>query len=495
MRSHIPTVLASLTLLFAATSLSMADDRFQVGLGAHDSLMIFGPNGQRVAELPVPSISTPVTIGATTFQVSYGRDVNNMLTAILAPNPSQPQDLHFNVLNKAVDSDKQAVVTLTFTSPNKVSVDPGYIGVVQVNSHTVKHRELADSGYVPSSSGPAPRPTSDIAPVYPASIPVTYDSQQTTASYTPPAAPQQKEALYWSEPVTAPDGTVPQVSSNEMKLVEVQGPVSVRTASGVTKDGEEGMIVPSGSTVSTAPGASAAVFMGGVNSVRILPASEAQISQHVSGSVRNTTIDLHDGTVFSRVGRRAGETQDYEVRTPEGVAAARGTELADHRGHGHHYVFVAKGIVEEIDSNGHVIDRLTGGGGVGKGAMPPAGDIDEVFQQIMKELQPFNTKLQTVINHIHDGTATPREIAFYNNLKNTFFQDFGPAGDYDPHNPLAFAMPITSDSGNGGVHGPDNNPDNFPNFNDPTTHHVIPSARRATNQDFEPFGTQPLTPF
>ncbi len=61
-------------LVLALSSTAFADDRFAVAIGSHDMLVIFGPNGQRVAELPVPSISQSVTIGATTFQVSYGRD-------------------------------------------------------------------------------------------------------------------------------------------------------------------------------------------------------------------------------------------------------------------------------------------------------------------------------------------------------------------------------------------------------------------------------------
>jgi hypothetical protein len=540
-----------LAFLIAGTSFAIGDDRFSLAVGSHDMLVVFGPKGERVTELPIPSISQPVTVGATSFQVSYGRDANNMLTAILAPNPSQPQDLHFNVMNKSVDTDKQAVVTLTFSPGlNKVFVDPGYVGLVQVNSHSVKHREVADT-YVPA---PAPMPAATTAAADPAmgSTAATATPPATT-SYESPSAPmadsnpsyslaspgpKKPEPVYWSEPVTAPDGTAPHVAANEMKLVEVQGPVSIKTASGETQDGEEGMIVPSGSTVMTAPGSSAAVFMGGVNSARLLPNSEAQIIQHVNGSVRNTTIDLHQGTVFSRVGRRPGETQDYQVRTPEGVAAARGTEFADYRGtydgllHGNHagisplhesrllawnpissgivsdiansivtaavggpahYTFVAKGVVG-LFIDGKPFATLTGlNGDVGKGSMPPTDDTDHVFNQIMKDLQPFNSKLQGVLARMHDGTATPGDLTFYNNLKNTFFEQFGPTFPYDPDHPNDFALPITSYTGyKDAVYGPDPSPYDYEN---PDPLDLVPKARRASDQNLQPFGTCSLTPF
>src|SRR5260221_12227962 len=82
-------------ICFASVSaLAMGEDRFAVTVGTHDKLVFFGPKGERSAELSVPSISQPVTIGDVSFQVSYGRDANGRLTAILAPG-STPVALHF----------------------------------------------------------------------------------------------------------------------------------------------------------------------------------------------------------------------------------------------------------------------------------------------------------------------------------------------------------------------------------------------------------------
>jgi len=131
-------LLTALIFFVAASSLAMGEDRFAVTVGAHDKLVIFGPKGERVAELPVPSIAQPVAIGSMSFQVSYGRNAKEELTAILTPNSTAPGDLHFDVLGKSVDADK-AVVTLIFSSNLKgVSVHAGYGGRVEVNSRRIR---------------------------------------------------------------------------------------------------------------------------------------------------------------------------------------------------------------------------------------------------------------------------------------------------------------------------------------------------------------------
>lgn len=132
------TFLTALICFVAVSSLAMGDDRFAVTVGAHDKLVIFGPKGERAGEFSVPAIGQPVTVGSISFQVSYGRDSNGQLTAILTPSSDAPADFHFNVLGKSVDADK-AVVTLIFSSDLRhVNVEAGYGGRVEVNSRRVK---------------------------------------------------------------------------------------------------------------------------------------------------------------------------------------------------------------------------------------------------------------------------------------------------------------------------------------------------------------------
>ncbi len=537
--------------LGASALQAVAGDRFALTIGAHDNLIINGAGQERVV-VTVPTISQTVTIGSTSFQVSFGRDANDVLTAIIAPDASQPQDLHFDVLRKSVDSTKQAVVTLTFPSSERVIVDPGYTGTVAVNSKSVKHRDVAETAPIPAprkvaapaaprvavakpvpapapapkkvvaveappapvvktpvvAKAPAPEPVSKSVVVVKTSDPKesaslpdkpTAETPEPTASspdanvststpmaITPPPLlgswaaqpvaasapqpPENSEKLYWSEPITPPEGSGPTAASNEMKVVEVQGPVSIKYSNGDTKKAKEGMIIPSGATVVTAGDSSAAVFIGGVNSVRLLPSSEAKVNQNVDGTVRHTTVNLVQGTVFSRVGRRAGETQDYQVKTPEGVAAARGTQYCSYRGKGadgktHHYTFVASGVVECFVA-GLTYKVVAGSSSdVGSAVMPPSNDAKAILHAILIQLQPFNLKLASVLTRLQNGTATENDKAFYHSIVDVFFGE---------------ALPTVLRQYQGSATGLQN---------------VVPAARRALNQILEPFGTVPLTPF
>lgn len=432
------TLSLSLILPVAAGSRAIADDRFALAVGQHGDLLVFGPKGDKVADLPVPTISQSVTVnGATTFQISYGRDVDDRLSAIISPNAAEPSDLHFSILGKDIDADKMAVVTLTFSSNlNSVSVDPGYIGVVQVNSRHIRHHDLDQSAPAVASSPapisempgpsamPAPRVNSEMAPRDPVDTsyvpetpgpgPASVSSETGETAMAAPGTPGAPSHLFWSEPVTGPDGVAPAVGLHQMKLVELQGTATVHTPGGGFEDATNGLVIPSGSVVTTGADSSVAVFMGGINSVRLLPDSEVAITHHLEGSVRYTVIDLHRGTAFSRIGRRDGETQHYEVRTPEGTALAKGTEIADSYFNGHHYTFIVKGTVGLFVANQFLKDISgDGGGAIGMASMPPANDEAQVLRGILLALQPFNLKTNEIVLHIQQGRATREELAFY----------------------------------------------------------------------------------
>ena len=233
----------------------------------------------------------------------------------------------------------------------------------------------------------------------------------------------RKRRLFWAEPVTATGKNVPVVGPSEMKLVAVHGSVTVTTPDGQSTKGANGMLVPSGSNVASAAGSSAAVFMGGINSARIVPNSAIVVNQTMEGTVRHTTVDLQTGAVFSRVGKRAGETQSYEVRTPEGVAAARGTELMDAiinatfegKVRHIHAVFVNKGTVDLL-IGGKVVGTITGG--ANKIAMASMGtpkqtqdDLEKLLDHVLDQIQPFNvTTIQALFDY-ENGTATADELA------------------------------------------------------------------------------------
>jgi len=268
-----------------------------------------------------------------------------------------------------------------------------------------------------------------------------------------------------------------------MKLVAVHGPVSVKLPDGETKTGTDGMIVPSGSSVSTGNNASAAVFVGGVDSARFISNTEAKVTQKFAGSDRKTDINLRVGTVFARVGHRAGEKQDFEVRTPEGVAAAKGTSYAvcvtNRNGQEVTICVTEEGVVSMTDlADGHQITITPlNNGQVSIGSIPslPPSILANIFAAFLVDLQQFNTNMLAIANNPH---PTPAQLAYYKaNLGFDVNTQF-----YDAINNSLEPLFITA----GMTFLLDqNNPIDT----------ILPAVRRARDQQLEPFGSVPLTPY
>ena len=142
MHGAVRTLLAAAICVVVMSAVARGEDRFAITIGPHDVLAIFGPDGKKAPEISAPATGVAVTFGDISFQVSYGHDSNQHLMAIISPSADDPSDLHFNVMGKAVDADKDAVVTLVFSlSARSVTVEPGLTGRVEVNSHRLPHQE------------------------------------------------------------------------------------------------------------------------------------------------------------------------------------------------------------------------------------------------------------------------------------------------------------------------------------------------------------------
>ncbi len=511
--------------------------RFSLAVGAHDHLLITGPQGEPLAELGASTLEKVIKVGDTTVQVSYGRDANGQLTAVLTPHDSIASAFHFSAAGRIIDAEN-AVVTLTFPSNLKgVLVDPGYVGTVTVDSHLLLAHSLADDQPValpapvtavaaesaPSTqeaapeinSAPAPAPASAPAPAPPTAAAIAASSapsmlaSQMAPILAPagdvqasvaPATPAQPDAskpikLYWSEPVTAPDGTAPAIALDEIKLVELYGTVSVLLPDGQVRPGTDGMVVPSGSTVRTDSNSSVALFLGGVNSARMMPNCELVVTQTLANAVRTDVINLHRGAVFSRVGQRDGETENYTVSTPEGTTDAQTRDMLAFRGNPEQLRSAMAGFRssvllgsrrllawDPVPSHGLISDvaqadlgiltpigfipdtyfYYTGGYKLSVNANVVKSEVlanfspnatasdsepDFVLQAIMTTLQPFNVKLNKLLTAYNNGTETPAQLTYYHNLVALFFDKQAPSVVTDLLNhPNGFAHVLNVDS-------------------------------------------------
>jgi len=432
----------ALTVTFLAGTVAHAGELFSIEVGTKDNLVILNPQGSEVAKLPSGTIQQPVKVDNTSFIVSYGQDTNQRYSAIIAPDPNQPKAIEFVVAGNRVYADSKASVTVTFASDFKsVSVDPGAFGTVSLNGNRLR------STVATNSAGPASQPQANVQNNTPVTSTASTKTTPEPASSPAPSSPRvaansapvngsgngsapgssnssmagttasrlltsaitmtPNNVRFWAEPITPPGGRLPSITSNQMKLVEVRGPVTVKLPSGRTTRAKNGMIIPSGSSVRTTSGSSAAVFIGGTNSARLTEDSSAKFSHSASQNTQRTTVDLTRGCVFSKVGKKAGVRQDYKVRTPVGIAAAKGTDYATLYRSDNMHVFVVAGRVFLFDLNGNLL---------GSASTTNAGQISfistenldadgqqELIDEIVDLAGDNNTKVNAILSKMARG--------------------------------------------------------------------------------------------
>ena len=107
------------------------------------------------------------------------------------------------------------------------------------------------------------------------------------------------------------------------------------------------MSVPDGAIVKTGADGTTAVLLGGINSLRLAPNSQASVEQTVTPDLRSTRGRPEIGRGFFQ-GRPCGpaRAQDYEVRTEAGTVKVKGTDFLTVVGVDHTNVFLVQGVVE-----------------------------------------------------------------------------------------------------------------------------------------------------
>ncbi|MCE0484307.1 MAG: FecR family protein [Methylacidiphilales bacterium] len=170
----------------------------------------------------------------------------------------------------------------------------------------------------------------------------------------------------WIEPITPSNMPASlNIPPDAMQIREPHGDVTVAlpTAPANFVPVNDGMTIPNGSVVKTGGDGTAAVLFGGVDSARLIPNSEAAVQQTVTEASRSTEVDLTKGAVFSKVGQRIGEKEDYQVKTEFGVAAARGTDFVTVAMPARTDVWIAQGTVQLSQPDGKLVGTVKSDGG------------------------------------------------------------------------------------------------------------------------------------
>jgi len=255
-------------------------------------------------------------------------------------------------------------------------------------------------------------------------------------SYTIPGHANAPKEVYiqvvndWVEPITPPDMPASLgVAPDAMQIREPQGDVQVALPSAPANftKATEGMPIPNGSVIKTGADGTAAVLFGGVNSARLTPNSQAAVQQTVTSQLRSTEVDLTAGAVFSKVGLRPGEKQDYQVHTPFGVAAAKGTDFVSVAMPARTDVWIAQGVVQLNQTDGKLVGTVTseGTGPLKIIRFPVMTDMHqsmmasaETMTTAMNFIPMVNVKVKALREQMAKGvTLTPHQKEYLGRIK------------------------------------------------------------------------------
>lgn len=135
---------------------------------------------------------------------------------------------------------------------------------------------------------------------------------------------------FWLVAVLLASGFATRAVGHEAKIVKVVGSATVQLPGGA-QPAERGMMVPEGATITTGPNAQVflEVFSGGMATIaESSTVSVEKLAVEKNGDTvtsQEAMLDLKKGTVLSTLDPSKKAINHYGVRTPKGVAAARGT--------------------------------------------------------------------------------------------------------------------------------------------------------------------------
>jgi hypothetical protein len=136
------------------------------------------------------------------------------------------------------------------------------------------------------------------------------------------------------------------------KVTVSVGEVSVTPPGGAPAALAAGDIVAVGSTITTGAGARAVIVMTPRSAIRIGENSTLVVEEVAEAATPpRVTLDLKDGSLGALLKPGAGAEMDFKIRTPSGIAAARGTYYAVVVEDGKGFAQVKEGRVEIIPAN------------------------------------------------------------------------------------------------------------------------------------------------
>ncbi|MFQ3577509.1 MAG: FecR domain-containing protein [Verrucomicrobiia bacterium] len=149
----------------------------------------------------------------------------------------------------------------------------------------------------------------------------------------------------------------PAAKPNNVVLSIVQPGVSVSRGGASASPAVAGQEVDAATTIRAGEGW-AALTVGGVDTLHLLPGTEMSIEFQPSPTASRTRVNLKSGGVFSRIKSRGASPPDYRVVTPKGISGARGTDFVTLALPDRIEVWIAEGIVDIFDPEGNKVGEV-----------------------------------------------------------------------------------------------------------------------------------------
>lgn len=421
--------------LSAATSLNINEGGM---------LSIRSNDGQPVTTLSSGSVSETIQSDNQSFKISFGKDLNGKATLIIYANPENPQSLDLNVYGKSVQMTEDAVLTVTGgVDQPQALFQSGVLGTV-----TIDGQKLPSGGTYSMSSAPvapapdinAPREELFMAPENPAPTPSSNPSSSGDSS----ASDQNLGGLSPAgdrfgipsgrQRVKSLDGThVPSAGGDSFKLGgggstdyqgllvrEVEGDVMYSKSGAdpmeMLRNGVEtprlkpGDIIPPGAQIRTGPNSKVIATP--------FPGVAIQLQQNTTFGVPVSTLLKQNGStkrqfegyvtkggVLSAIKGIPPQDIDFKIRTPQGVAAARGTVYAVYTDGTRTLVVTEEGNVLVFTPDGVISINVESG----KKAILTRNEngeyTQEEFDADSEELQLLENFLNAVQQYLDDVTS------------------------------------------------------------------------------------------
>jgi hypothetical protein len=425
------TTFSALLLISVVLSLNSLEASTQLRLNAAGDLEITDASGRLVKALSNGSISQSIKTDNQAFKVSYGKDLKGRFTTIIYPDPEKPQTVSLSIFKQDVVISSDAVLTVITEKDQSSSIlQSGVLGKVSVGGTS-----LAGGSPVKIQNGSIVAYT---PPPVPTKAEMLKEESSSMASMETPTAKQ----------TPPPAGSAPDAYAGA-RTRKVEGDVMIAPPGQTVVDAIKNSPTPPrldlnetvtpGSTVQTGPTGKAYVspFPGAV--LMIEPNSTVEFEElawrNNDGRIeRKMTANVKQGSVISAIKGIKPEELDYKIKTPHGVAAARGTVYITRNNGSSTTVVVSQGKVQVVTSKGTFTIGVDAGNKVTITADGPDGptelkaDAEDIraAEALLAEVESFLSE-----NGGSDGdgdfVAPPTLDALINSFQSTFEPDLTPA--------------------------------------------------------------------